>query len=91
MTAEEIRNIRNRLGLRQPQLAQLLGVHPLTVSKWERGVLRPSAHQQTLLQSFGKAAKKPEIRDAVARALVTVGVALALFLLLEAALGKKGR
>lgn len=91
MTAKEIRAIRDRLGLSQPQLAQLLGVHTITVSKWERAVLKPSAHQETLLRSFGKAAKNPEVRDDVASALVTVGVVLALFLLLEAALGKKGR
>jgi len=44
-----------------------------------------------MLQSFGKAAKKPDVGDAAAQALVTAGVALALFLLLEAAFGKKGR
>ncbi len=91
MNAAEIRTIRDRLGLTQPQLAQLLGVHALTVSKWERGILTPSVHQATMLQSFGKAAKKPDVGDAAAQALVTAGVALALFLLLEAAFGKKGR
>jgi transcriptional regulator with XRE-family HTH domain len=90
VTAAEIRAIRERLGLSQPQLAQLLGVHALTISKWERGVLTPSGHQETLLRSFRKAAKNPQVRDEVAGALVTVGVVLALFLLLEAALGKKG-
>lgn len=91
VTAVEIRAIRDRLGLTQPQLAQLLGVHPLTVSKWERGLLNPTAHQQVMLQSFGKAAKRPEVRGDVAQALVTVGAALALFILLQAAFGKKGR
>ena len=33
--------LRTRLGLTQVQLAELTGVHPITVSKWERGVLRP--------------------------------------------------
>ena len=82
--------MRDRLSLTQPQLAQLLGVHPLTVSKWERSVLTPSVHQETMLQSFAKAAKKPEVGDAAAAALVTVGVALALLILLQAAFGKKG-
>ncbi len=91
MTGSETRAIRDQLGLTQPQLAQLLGVHPLTVSKWERGLLIPSAHQQTLLQSFGKAAKRPDVGESAAQALVTVGVALALLILLEAAFGKKGR
>ena len=29
---------RNALGLSQPELARELGVHPMTISKWERGV-----------------------------------------------------
>jgi transcriptional regulator with XRE-family HTH domain len=91
VTAAEVRSIRDRLGLTQEQLAQLLGVHPLTVSKWERGVLIPSTHQATLLRSFRKAAKKPDVGETVGAALVTAGVALALFLLLEAAFGKKKR
>lgn len=36
-----------RRGLEASQLdmAQLLGVHPMTVSKWERGIAEPSAYQ----------------------------------------------
>jgi transcriptional regulator with XRE-family HTH domain len=88
MIPTEILAVRDRLGLSQPQLAQLLGVHPLTVSKWERGILAPSQHQETLLQSFRKAAKNPDIGEQVASALVAVGVAFALLLLLQAAFGK---
>ena len=89
MTAAEVLAVREGLGLSQAQLAQLLGVHPLTVSKWERGLLTPSSHQETLLGSFRKAAKKPDIGEQVAAALLTVGVAFALLLLLEAAFGKR--
>lgn len=81
--------MRDRLSLSQTQLAQLLGVHPLTVSKWERGLLTPSPHQETMLRSFRKAAKKPDVGEQVATALLTVGVAFALLLLLEAAFGKE--
>ena len=88
MTATEVLAIRERLGLNQTQLAQLLGVHPLTVSKWERGLLSPSPHQETMLRSFRKAGKTPDIGEQVATALVTVGVAFALLLLLQAAFGK---
>lgn len=90
MTGIEIRTIRDRLHLTQVQLAQLLGVHPLTVHKWERGILVPTAHQQAMLESFGQAGtSQAGIGDDVARALVTAGVIVALFLLLQAALGKK--
>ncbi len=90
MTAAEVVATRTDLGLTQVQLASLLGVHPLTVSKWERAVASPSPHQEALLGSFQKAAKsKTDIGEAVATLLVTAGVALALFALLEAAFGKK--
>ncbi len=69
------------------EFVSLLSV--LTVSKWERGLLAPSPYQETMLQSFRKAAKKPDIGEEVATALVAVGVAFALLLLLEAAFGKK--
>jgi transcriptional regulator with XRE-family HTH domain len=72
------------------QLAQLLGVHPLTVSKWERGLATPSAHEQALLASFRKAASaNPDVGEAVAQLLLTAGVVLALFVLLKAAFGDK--
>jgi transcriptional regulator with XRE-family HTH domain len=89
VTATDVLAVRDRLGLSQTQLAQLLGVHPLTVSKWERGLLTPPPHQETMLRSFRKAAKKPDVGEQVATALLTVGVAFALLLLLEAAFGKE--
>ncbi len=36
-----IRAGRKRLGLTQEDLAETLGVHPMTVSEWERGVAQP--------------------------------------------------
>lgn len=86
MTPEEIRTVRSRLDLSQVQLAKLLGVHPVTVSKWERGVLTPTPHQIALLQSFAKASQEEEkIGDEVESTLVTAGVAVALYVLLRAA------
>lgn len=86
MTPAEVLAIRSELGLTQVQLAQLLGVHPLTVSKWERGLGAPSPHEQALLQSFRKAAQsRKDVGATVAQVLVTAGVALALFVLLKAA------
>ncbi len=86
MNGEEISQLRQKMGLSQVQLAQLLGVHPLTVSKWERGLLDTSAHQDQLLPSFAKARKtNRDIGDEVAKLLVTAGVVVALLALLEAA------
>lgn len=52
------RSLRLRLELSQKELAELLGVHAMTVSKWERGVLNPNAHQQRILQALGHAAER---------------------------------
>jgi putative transcriptional regulator len=90
VTPQQVAELRDTLGLSQVQLAQLLGVHPLTVSKWERGLLVPTEHQAALLESFRKAGKaRKGIGDEVASLLLTAGVVVALFVLLEAAVGKK--
>lgn len=91
MTGTEVRAVRDALGLKQPQLAQLLGVHPVTVSRWETDDLHPSPYQDAMLQSFQKAAKRPGIGDDVLKALVTVGIIVALAILLQAAIGRKGK
>lgn len=90
MTSAEVLAVRTQLGLSQVQLAQLLGVHPLTISKWERGVSTPTPHQAALLQSFRKAGMRTkQIGDEVSNLLVTAGVAVALWALLSAAFDKK--
>ena len=90
MTAARIQAIRTSLGLSQVQLAQLLGVHPLTVSRWERSLLAPTPHQSALLESFGKASRtETQIGDEVANLLLTAGVAVALYALLKAAFGEE--
>jgi transcriptional regulator with XRE-family HTH domain len=94
MKATELKLIRSALGLTQAQFAQLLGVHEITVSKWERGQGAPSPYQQALIQSFSKAQKQsPDVGSAVAGLLVAAGIGAALFYLLKAAFegnGSKG-
>lgn len=41
MTPQELRSLRLALGWSQSRLAQELGCSRYTISKWERGVLRP--------------------------------------------------
>jgi len=49
MTAPQLKKLRARLGLDQVALARRLGVHPMTVSRWERGVIRiPKATAELL-------------------------------------------
>ena len=58
MAARLLKKTRARLGLSQAELAALLGVHAMTVSKWERGVLGPNDHQRELLRALTEAAEK---------------------------------
>ena len=80
-----IKQVRSHLELSQAELATILGVHWVTVSKWERGVLAPDPYRDALLVRFSEASAKREFGDSVARALIGQGVAAALFLLLKAA------
>ena len=87
VTAPEIRRIRTTLlHWNQAQLALMLGVHPLTVSKWERDALRPAPYQRALLLAYESAAEHvQEIgRLALERSAVG-GIPEAMYLLLRAA------
>lgn len=87
MTADEVSKVRGALGLTQSQLAQLLGVHVLTVSKWERGLLQPNAYQSSLLESFAEAQRRrPDVGSSAIGLLLGAGIAAAIFLLLKAVL-----
>lgn len=79
----EIVNLRTNLGLNQVEFAQLVGVHPITVSKWERGVAVPTAYQAALFGQFQEGAKDQEVRQTLKQVLVAAGVILAVALLLR--------
>ncbi len=49
MIGSEVRRLREALGLTQAELAEELGVHPITISRWERDKARvPSAAARLL-------------------------------------------
>lgn len=79
--------LREKLGLSQAQFANLFGVHPMTVSKWERQILRPTDYQLALMTEFEKAAKRKEVTDTIGAVLMGAGIAAALLLLLKNARG----
>lgn len=88
MNSLRISTLRKDLGLSQPEFGQLFGVHPMTVSKWERGVLAPSEYQLALMREFQKAVQNEKARQAVKAVLIGAGIAAALLLLLDAGKGK---
>jgi transcriptional regulator with XRE-family HTH domain len=88
ISKENIRRVRKALGLSQANFANLLGIQPVTVSKWERGVTSPTLYQAELIKSFGKAVeRKPSVSEMVAGLLVAGGIIVALSALLNAAFG----
>lgn len=86
MTGPEIRAVRESLQLSQTQLASLLGVHAVTVSRWETGIQHPTPYQAGLIQQFGRAAQRKEVATQIAAVLVGAGAIAGLFFLLKWAL-----
>ena len=41
MTADEFRELRVKMGVSQTQLGKIVDRHPMTISKIERGILKP--------------------------------------------------
>ena len=56
MTGEGLCQLRRRLGFTQVELAEQLGVHPITVSKWETGVHKVPTPVAKLLRLLDKTA-----------------------------------
>ena len=78
--------MRKKLGLTQAELAQLLGVHAVTVSRWETDPsFQPPPYQMALLSEFQKAAKAETFDRTLKNLLVSTGIAAVIFLLLQAA------
>jgi len=84
MDATEVVSLRRALGLSQEQFGQLFGAHSMTVSKWERGLLSPTAYQQALMAQFRLTAGKQEAvaQEQVKKLLIGAGVVAALIWLL---------
>ena len=83
MDAKQIQQLRKKLGLSQDKLGQLLDVHTMTVSKWERGLLSPTPYQVAMMEEFEKAASKPKVKLELKHVLIAAGVVAAVYLLLK--------
>ena len=89
MNPTEIRRLRHALRLNQAEFAQLLGAHPVTVSRWETGGsgYSPNAYQCALMREFEKAVGSKEMDQTLKNLLVGAGIAAAIYFLLKAARG----
>ena len=83
MSTKDICKLRQDLGLNQDKFGQLFGIHPMTVSKWERGILTPTPYQVAMMEAFKKAARKKEINKKLKNILVAAGVVAAVYFLLK--------
>lgn len=64
MTADEIKAIRQSLGLTQFRFAQRLGCSPQTIQKWEQGTYSPNAtFVERLLKERDKIVPEPSQRS----------------------------
>ena len=54
-TAEIVKELRESLGLTQEEFAYVFGLHPMTISKYERGILMPDFYQLVLFNELLKA------------------------------------
>lgn len=85
MDQQAIRALRTTLRLSQVEFAQLVGAHPMTVSKWERGVLEPKPFQVALLEQFSSssAVQEPASLERLKALLAGAGAPAAIAWLLQ--------
>src|SRR3989304_1339509 len=72
--ADDIRRLRNNLGLTQAPLAEILGVTVVTVSRWENGHVRPNRFLLKSLSSFlqdTSSSKRPDSTRHISKNLET--------------------
>lgn len=54
MAPEEVKSLREELGLTQEKFAKRIGVHKITVSRWERGEMVPRGLALKALERLAK-------------------------------------
>jgi transcriptional regulator with XRE-family HTH domain len=53
-----VKRLREQMGLTQEAFAKLVGVHPMTVSRWERGVVNVPAPTAKLIRILAKGTRR---------------------------------
>jgi DNA-binding transcriptional regulator YiaG len=62
MTPADLQSWRDRLGLSQAELGELLNVHEMTVSAWERGRQQPAPYLHLALERIEMQRTQKEAR-----------------------------
>jgi len=75
MKGSEIRDLREKLGMKQAEFGKALGVSFATVSRWESGEGKPTDAQLDQLDMLKQLAERSEIsKDALRKSILTVGL-----------------
>lgn len=77
MSSTEIIELRQNMGVSQAQFAQLFGIHPITVIRWEKGTATPTDYQKGLMESFKTASETPEAKEVALGAMIVTAGAIA--------------
>lgn len=82
---DQIRTIREGMGLNQTEFGKLFGLHPMTVSRWESGHTQPTPYQIELLKAFqiASSARDAKWTSDLKQMLVGAGIIAALVFLLS--------
>lgn len=73
-----VRRIRNAAGMTQHELANLMGVHAITVSKWERGLSQPTRWHWEVMHSLEDSPDRARVAEHLWRHGPARALALAL-------------
>ena len=76
ISAEEIKEMRDKMGVNQQQLAEILDVSQTTVARWESGQVKPTSDNAKNLVKLREVVKKSEEEDELdeLRSTVSTGV-----------------
>lgn len=87
MTGQQIRKLREDMGLTQAQFGALLNAHLVTVSRWESesSPVKPDLYQAAMIDEFARVQERKKTGELVKAALIGAGIAAALLLMLKAA------
>lgn len=71
MDQEEIKALRETLGLSQQELGVKLGLAAITISRWERGISQPRREAIRGLEQLRREASKPAREEALVKKVIS--------------------